>query len=72
MHTNEPSGTGNRTKFLQMLMETLDEQGDYWRHSRLCDEPEVEHFLLVLEDAYHELAQYLEFLDASEGAGEAQ
>lgn len=72
MHTNEPSGTNSRTKFLQVLMETLDELGDYWRHSRFCNEPEVEHFLLVLEDAYRELAQYLEFLDATEGEREAQ
>ncbi|MCX7992894.1 MAG: hypothetical protein N2651_04410 [Fimbriimonadales bacterium] len=47
-----------------MLRETLDELGDYWRHSRYCDTPEVEHFLEILEDVYHELAQYLEYLDA--------
>lgn len=55
-----------------MLQETLDELGDYWRHSRLCDEPEVEHFLLLLEDVYHELAEYLEYLDAAEGQREEQ
>ena len=53
-----------------MLRETLDELGDYWRHSRLCDEPEVAEFLLLLEDVYAELSDYYDFLEALSELGE--
>ena len=73
MHTNEPNGTSSptrRARYLQMLRETLDELGDYWRHSRLCDEPEVAEFLLLLEDVYAELSDYYDFLEALSELGE--
>ena len=53
-----------------MLRETLDELGDYWRHSRLCDEPEVAEFLLLLEDVYAKLSDYYDFLDLLFALGE--
>lgn len=46
-----------------MLQESLDELGDYWRHSALCDEPQVAEFLLLLEDVYSELREYYDFLE---------
>ena len=46
-----------------MLQESLDELGDFWRNSRLCDEPEVAEFLQLLDDVYAELSDYYDFLE---------
>ena len=46
-----------------MLRDTLDDLGDYWRHSGLCDEPEVAEFLQLLDDVYDELCSYYDFLE---------
>lgn len=73
MRSNEPNGTDSltrRARYLQMLRATLDELGDYWRHSRLCDEPEVAEFLLLLEDIYAELSDYYDFLEALSELGD--
>lgn len=74
MRTNELNGTNSptrRVRFLQMIRETLDELADYWRHSHLCDEPEVAEFLLLLDDVYAELSDYYYYLEAlSELEGE--